>query len=76
VTLYALGSRLREIWPLVPLATDHAVGLAVISYDGEVFFCINADRDATPDIEVLSDGIVRAFEELREGAAVAEHAGR
>jgi WS/DGAT/MGAT family acyltransferase len=74
MTLYALGSRLREIWPLVPLATDHAVGLAVISYDGEVFFCINADRDATPDIDVLSDGIVHAFEELRVGAAEAEHA--
>lgn len=73
--LYALGSRLTEIWPLVPLATDHTIGLAVISYDGTVFFCINADRDATPDLDVLSDGIVSAFEELREGAAEAKRPG-
>jgi hypothetical protein len=75
MTLYALGARLQEIWPLVPLAADHAVGVAVISYDGQVFFCVNADRDATPDIEVLSEGIVGAFEELREGAAAAEPSG-
>jgi hypothetical protein len=55
--LYSLGSELREVWPLVPLAAEHAVGLAVLSYDGTLFFCINADRDSVPDIEVLRKGI-------------------
>jgi WS/DGAT/MGAT family acyltransferase len=68
MTLYALGSRMTEIWPIVPLAAEHAVGLAVISYDGNVFFCVNADLDTTPDLPVLGNGIVRAFEELRDAA--------
>lgn len=64
-TLYGLGSRLTDIWPLVPLASDHAVGLAVISYDGKVFFCLNADRDAMPDLDVLAAGIEASLGELK-----------
>jgi WS/DGAT/MGAT family acyltransferase len=70
MTLYGLGSKMTDIWPLVPLAADHAVGLAVLSYDGRVFFGLNADRDAMPDLEVLADGIQETFAELREAALV------
>ena len=35
--LYAFGARLKEVIPLVPLAADHAVGIAVVSYNGKVF---------------------------------------
>lgn len=66
--LYAFGSTMTEIWPLVPLAAEHAVGLAVLSYDGQLFFCINADRDSMPDLDVLAGGIERSFAELQEGA--------
>jgi hypothetical protein len=52
------------------LAADHAAGLAVLSYDGRVFFGLNADRDAMPDLEVLADGIQETFAELREAALV------
>jgi diacylglycerol O-acyltransferase len=68
-TLYGLGSKMTDIWPLVPLAADHAVGIAVLSYDGKVFFGLNADRDTMPDLDVLADGIEEAFGELREAAA-------
>ncbi len=68
--LYGLGSKMTDIWPLVPLAADHAVGLAVLSYDGRVFFGLNADRDAMPDLEVLAQGIEASFAELREAARV------
>lgn len=67
--LYGLGSKMTDIWPLVPLAADHAVGLAVLSYDGKVFFGFNADRDTMPDLDVLADGIEESFAELREAAA-------
>ncbi len=66
--LFALGSRVTEIWPLVPLAAEHAIGLAVLSYDGSVFFCLNADRDSVPDLEVLRSGI-EAEVELLSGLA-------
>jgi hypothetical protein len=64
-TLYALGARLREIIPLVPLAAEHAVGVAIFSYDGTVVFGINTAADAVPDIDVLRDGIAAELEALR-----------
>ncbi len=66
--LYGLGSKMTEIWPLVPLAADHAVGLAVLSYDGKVFFALNADRDTMPDLDTLAEGIEDSFAQLREAA--------
>jgi hypothetical protein len=68
--LYGLGSKMTDIWPLVPLAADHAIGIAVLSYDGRVFFGLNADRDAMPDLDVLSRGVEDSFAELREAALV------
>jgi WS/DGAT/MGAT family acyltransferase len=67
-TLYALGARLREILPLVPLAAEHAVGVAILSYDGQVFYGINAAAEAVPDLDVLRDAIADEIDELREVA--------
>ena len=69
--LYALGSRLREILPLVPLFSDHAVGIAIVSYDGELAFGINADATAMGDLDVLVSGLEGALSELRALAAAA-----
>jgi diacylglycerol O-acyltransferase len=66
--LYGFGSRMTEAWPLVPLAADHAVGLAVVSYDGTAFFMLNADHDSVPDLDLLAGGMEKAFEELLEAA--------
>jgi WS/DGAT/MGAT family acyltransferase len=68
--LYYLGSRVEEIWPLVPIAAEHSVGVAVFSYDGRLYFCINADRDSVRDIDVLASGISCSIEELRQLALV------
>jgi len=73
--LYALGSRLQEIAGLVPLAAEHGVGVAILSYDGHVTFGLIADRDTVPDLGVLRDGIEESLDELltlaREHRAVA-----
>jgi hypothetical protein len=68
-TLYALGARLREIIPLVPLAAEHALGVAIFSYDGTVVFGINAAADAVPDVGLLRDGIAAEIEAMRDLAA-------
>ncbi|HSJ18413.1 MAG TPA: wax ester/triacylglycerol synthase family O-acyltransferase [Solirubrobacterales bacterium] len=68
-TLYALGAPLRHIFPLVPIFSHHAVGIAIVSYDGEVVFGLNADRNAVPDLDVLKDGIADSLAELRRLAA-------
>jgi WS/DGAT/MGAT family acyltransferase len=67
-TLYAFGAPLREIHPLVPLAAEHAVGVAAVSYDGNVFFGVVADRDTVPDLEVLLSALRASIEELLSAA--------
>jgi WS/DGAT/MGAT family acyltransferase len=62
--LYAFGARLEEIMPLVPLAADHAVGIAVLSYDGKLVFGLAGDDRAAADLDVLADGIAASLGEL------------
>ncbi len=63
--LYAFGAPLVEILPLVPLFAGHTIGIAVVSYAGQMVFGLNADRMAAPDIDVLAEGIERSFAELQ-----------
>ena len=63
-TLYAFGAPLRRVIPIVPIFAMHALGLAVASYDGEIVFGLSGDHAAMPDIDVLAEGIERAFGEL------------
>ncbi len=65
VPLYALGSRARDMFPVVPLAADQTVSIGVTSFDGGVYYGLNADRDAMPDVDVLADAIPEALAELR-----------
>ncbi len=69
VTLYALGAQLRRVVPLVPIFTGHALGIAVVSYDGTVTFGLNADRDAVPDLDIVRAGIEETLAELKRAAA-------
>jgi WS/DGAT/MGAT family acyltransferase len=70
--LYAFGCRMREIQPLVPLAAAHAVGVAIVSYDGDAFFGVIADRDNVPDLDVMVKEIGDAVGELGAAAGVHE----
>ncbi|HTQ69054.1 MAG TPA: wax ester/triacylglycerol synthase family O-acyltransferase [Solirubrobacteraceae bacterium] len=74
-TLYALGAPLREIHPLVPLAAAHAVGVAIVSYDGNAFFGVVADRDIVADLDVMLDAMSSSVQELL-AAAHPTHATR
>ena len=75
IPLYSLGCRMRRIIPLVPLFAEHAVGMAIVSYDGELVFGINGDYATMPDIELLADALREEFDELlalaRSSATVA-----
>jgi len=66
IPLYASGSLLREIYPVVPLAADHAVGVAVFSYNGLVTFGVIADNETTPDLDQFASGLEQGLQELRE----------
>ena len=62
--LYAFGAPLVEVLPLVPLFAGHTIGIAVVSYAGQMTFGLNADRMSAPDVAVLAEGIERSFAEL------------
>jgi hypothetical protein len=64
MTLYSLGAPMRRVVPLVPIFSGHAVGVAAVSYDGEVSFGINADRATVPDLDVLRRGVSDSLDEL------------
>jgi len=62
--LYASGARMLEMFPVIPLAAGQAVSIGLTSYDGGVFFGLNADRDAMHDVEVLGSLIEESLAEL------------
>jgi len=63
--LYAFGAALREVHPIVPLAAEHTVGIAIFSYNGGIVLGLSADCDSTPDLHVLAEGVEDGFSELR-----------
>lgn len=62
--LYLLGSRLRQAYPVVPLFTNQALGIALFSYDGMLCFGVNADWDLLPDLHHFIEALDQSFEEL------------
>jgi WS/DGAT/MGAT family acyltransferase len=62
--LYAGGARMLAAYPVVPLAKAQAVSIGLTSYDGGVYYGLNADREAMPDVEVLAACITDALAEL------------
>jgi hypothetical protein len=69
--LYVLGARMLEAFPLVPIAGNLSVGVAALSYDGQLTVGLLADPTACADLDVFADGIGRTFAALvaAEGAA-------
>jgi WS/DGAT/MGAT family acyltransferase len=68
--LYMLGSRLLAMIPEVPLLENIGLGIALMSYDGGVFWGFTADYDLVPDLEHFVDLIGRSFAELAAAARV------
>ena len=62
--VYAFGARMVDVVPIVPLAADHSLGIAVVSYAGQMTFGLSADRPTVPDLDVLRDGIVSSLLDL------------
>jgi len=74
--LYVLGRRLRAFYPEVPLVQNTALGIAIMSYDGKVFFGLLGDFDAMPDLDDLAADLQSAIAELAGAAGVPENGAR
>ncbi|MGN6169282.1 MAG: WS/DGAT/MGAT family O-acyltransferase [Solirubrobacteraceae bacterium] len=70
--LYLLGRELECVFPLVPLAKNTAIGIAVMSYNGQMSFGLNGDYDAIPDLESLAEYLQDAVAALVRAANAAD----
>jgi WS/DGAT/MGAT family acyltransferase len=68
--LYLLGRQMRAFYPVVPLARNQALGIAIMSYDGRLAFGLLGDYDAMPDLETLADDLRTAIADLSRAAGV------
>ncbi len=63
-TRYLGRARVEALYPIVPLAGDLSLGVAVFSYDGVLHVGTLADAALLPDVEKLQAGIEDAFQAL------------
>jgi len=78
--LYMLGARMRAMIPQVPLLENIGLGIALLSYDGAIYWGFTADYDLVPDLPLFVEAISDSFATLAKAAGVeleaAEPAGR
>jgi WS/DGAT/MGAT family acyltransferase len=72
--LYLLEARMLECIPHVPLFENLGLGVALMSYDGNLFWGFNADYDLLPDLWAFARGIEDTFEALLTEAGVPREA--
>jgi WS/DGAT/MGAT family acyltransferase len=71
IPLYVLGRELEEVIPVAFLPENHALAIAIMSYNGRIDFGLLADYDSMEDVLVIADGIEEAIAELEEAASAA-----
>jgi len=67
--LYVLGRRLQDLFPVAFLPKQHALAIAIMSYDGGMDFGLLGDYDAMPDLEHVGELLGASLAELLEAAA-------
>jgi hypothetical protein len=70
IPLYANGRELLTYYPHVPCGSDVGIGVAISSYNQNLYFGITYDAQAAPDGELFRDFLVECYEELRASAGV------
>jgi WS/DGAT/MGAT family acyltransferase len=71
--LYLLGREMQEIVPVAFLPENHALAVAIMSYNGKVDFGLLADYDAMPDVDAFAEHLEESLAEL---LAAAREAGK
>ena len=64
VPAYLLGARMLAIYPLAFLFSNQALTIALLSYDGGLFWALTADPDAIPDLDAVLTATRDEFELL------------
>jgi diacylglycerol O-acyltransferase len=65
---YLCGAPLLEPYPVLPLYSNQALGIALFSYYGGLYWGFNSDWDRIPDLHDLVDALALEFQDLRKAA--------
>jgi diacylglycerol O-acyltransferase len=66
--MYVAGTKLLETYSVPPLLNKQVLAIGVTSYNGMLYFGINADRDAMSDVDMLPSLLLETLDELLEAA--------
>lgn len=66
--LYLLGRELQAVMPMVPVTKNQVLGVAVMSYNGHMFFGLTADYDALEDLDEFAAYLEDSIAEYAEAA--------
>jgi diacylglycerol O-acyltransferase len=72
IPLYVLGRELQDVFPVAFLPENHALAVAVMSYNGGIDFGLLGDYDAMEDIEMLATGLTESLADLVAAAESVE----
>ncbi len=68
IPLYVLGRELEEVFPVALLPPNHALAIAIMSYNGGIDFGLIADYDTMADLDVIADGLKVEIAELLDAS--------
>jgi WS/DGAT/MGAT family acyltransferase len=68
--LYLMGREAIDPFPMVPLAKNQGLGIAIMSYNGRMNFGLVGDFDVMHDIDDLAEDLYDSLAELGEAAGV------
>ncbi len=66
--LYVLGREVQDLFPVAFLPANHALAIAIMSYNGSLDYGLLGDYDAMPDIDLVADGVQTALAQLLAAA--------
>jgi WS/DGAT/MGAT family acyltransferase len=70
IPLYLAGKRLSDTFPMVPLAKNQSLGIALLSYAGHINFGLVGDYDLMWDLDSFAEDIRESLSELAAEAGV------
>ncbi len=68
--LYLAGRRMIDPFPMVPLAKNQGLGIALLSYAGKINFGLVGDYDLLWDLDDFADDVRESLDELAAAAGV------
>ena len=72
IPIYVLGRELQDVFPIAFLPENHALAIAIMSYNGGINFGLLADYDELDDVGIVAEGIEAEIGDLLEAARRAE----